>query len=104
MQNTLIIPKRIFKCTIHLDARRENVKVTASRYVDVGNNETMDLNAKLAKHEYIRINNAFINCNKLSKYILECVNSYINEEVKKADDRVVVEVRSYLKETHAQFN
>ncbi len=80
------------------------MKVTASRYVDVGNNETMDLNAKLAKHEYIRINNAFINCNKLSKYILECVNSYINEEVKKADDRVVVEVRSYLKETHAQFN
>lgn len=104
MPNTMIIPKRVFKCMIHLDARSENVKVTGSRYVDVGNNETMDLNARLAKHEYLQINNAYINCNKLSKHILECVNKYISEEVQKAEGKVVVEVRSYLKETHARFH
>lgn len=100
----MIIPKRIFKSMVYLDARRDSVKVTASRYVDVGNDETMELNAKLAKHEYIRIQNAYINCNKLNNYILKCVNDYIREQAKKAEADVTVETRSYLKETHARFH
>ena len=78
MKADIAIPKSKLKFVVEVTKTAHEVKVSATRYIEVAHKEDMDTNAQLAKFDGIHVNNKYHNCNELVRgviaYLEECLD------------------------------
>lgn len=73
--DSLIIEKSAMKFTIEIVSTNGQLSFNVVRYIEVGKNECMETNAKLAKHDALKINGHYVNCNDLLRAAMDGVES-----------------------------
>ena len=83
MKEAITIPKSKLKFIIEVSKSDTEVKVSATRFIEVPHNENMATNAQLAKYDSIEVNKQYHNCNALVKGVL----AYLEECLEIEDSR-----------------
>ena len=70
MKSDIAIPKSKLKFIVEVSKTGTEVKVSATRYIEVAHKEDMGTNAQLAKYDGIRVHDKYYNCNELVRGVL----------------------------------